>query len=44
MVNWKNSIKKIGIASGKGIVKGAKIVADETKKKAVTIFREKTKF
>lgn len=40
MVNWKNSIKKIGIASGKGIVKGAKIVADETKKKAVTISRK----
>jgi len=40
MVNWKNSIKKIGIASGKVIVKGAKIVADETKKKAVTISRK----
>jgi len=40
MVNWKNSIKKIGIASGKCIVKGAKIVADETKKKAVTISRK----
>lgn len=41
MVNWKSGIKKIGVAAGKGIVKGAKIVAEETKKKAINASRKK---
>ena len=41
MVDWKKGIKKIGVATGKGVVKGAKIVAGETKKKAKNTYWKK---
>ena len=42
MVNWKNTIKKIGSATGKGIVKGIKITANEVEKKAKNVSRKNT--
>lgn len=37
MVNWKGGLKKVAVTTGKSIAKGAKIVADETKKRAQII-------